>query len=1576
MRKGMKGKNLLLLLVAGLLFSVSASITDDVLAVRDGRAAAVRPGVWHADLNKARAYAVANGLPLVAVWSNGDECAHCVAFENCIMSPAFRHWMVDSGIVFYFGVRNDGPYGPTPDGQEGYHGSSFYWCCMNQNATMAWPYVRVYWPKGGVDVAHSGSWYDGEDLGKVMRCSYTDNRTDLANFVAPGDYATYNPGGRRIVSVLVGTRTATAVMPVGGGVADGGLLNGFDANTYAGGEFGFTYLSPYKDGGAQIERGTDLTALVVPLTRKNASAQAKAAYNWLRTVYPNGHAETNRVDWAVGAAATSASVKLDKAWLTGASGVVRLELYSDRVELKGTSSIWIVDKVPNSPSNPLFVGERTKDSLGWGEWTMDVNVAMQKTAAAGGSAGNAYTLVLCGGELWCPDCAKTDKNLFDREEFKNWATNTHKVALVVIDIPNSSASNGPDGTSACLLTSVIGQPSTTWLNATGKGVEGTYQCGVAYQTRHGVTAAQAAEIYARNKTYAAGLLNKLIPTNPYRPGVPTIYALRPDGTIAGRIAEFASKSPTAWNANYLTRLEELIALVDEEDEELKNGRCGTSNPVISGTSKRGVAGTLSLADEADVYRLNAQKDSDLMLTVSGTAAARVEVSVLDGSDTAVVAATTNSLAEGIALSCTLPSSNCYVRIATADANFFKAAKAGSTVAEYTLKSDSVVVAGEVMATLEVDCTGGCQDLGDSATNVWIKLERGVQYKFTGLDMDNAVNTAALTYDAGTGLFTTKVEGRTKLVLLPNEGGKVVFGYQRWMAGAIEFYPKAQTVKERGDTEDHDYLYAISLRRTGGVSGWGGVRISLVPEKSTRSADSYVWNDEGRTFVWAEGDDGIQTATVKVKADTHADGTTKLTFKMTPLPDDGEGHACTAAVDEEEEFVLTIIDDDEANPGRAALATAAGADIPASRTVVAKGGTVGYTLGLKRFDGSDGPLEVKVVADGTTELASASWATREGEEKEVTVSFDLPAYVEGGANKVSVSVVGVDGAKVVPAKKYLTINLIPDDAAMFSASALPVYDLTRYAAHGAVTMELDGATIKGGSEVEVVKLSGSVAPGLTWSGLIGASYCSPGTPGLEITGTPTQGGTYTAVFQVVQDGVAGGTVQVTMTVADPVEPPDSETEALNPYLATTRTVSDIMVVDIDKERLIGLLTVTIPRNGRLSGKYRSLDGTTVSLLSTEWDSCSAGGDFTATMTGVQDDAYTAVVTAKADGTVKVDFTDPSDAFASDKLACLPRTSLWESGAGAVAWQGYYTVSLPFMKQSEATAAFANGDGFVTLKMTDETSVKSGRMVYSGVLANGRAFSGTATLEASSDTVALLPVFADMESDVLTGVFRVDKTKKFREVEAYEDAFPYWQHSEKLKDASYDGKLAAYGCLYDPSTILKCCTDTFSTQYLTFFALPEKLVDSDKFGIRASYYPDYRPKWSTNNLAAVAVKVAAAGNGDTISLYSPDSAKREHGLTLTFNPATGLVSGQLWLDFYETATTGKRVAATYRGIVKPGWGKIPELCNTCIDEPTPQEAPFISGACFFPDTYEYEYNMQTRWLQIKRGCPFSIGIEAGQ
>lgn len=237
-------------------FAAVASVTTDLLALRAARTADVTPGVWHSDLNKARAYAEANGLPLFAVWSNGDYCSSCVAFENCVMSPAFQNWMRDSGIVFYFGVNGDN----TNDGQEGYRGTSFYWCCKNQNASMSWPYVRVWWPEGDVDECHSGTWYDGAAEGKILRCTYSDNRTDPDNFIYPGDYDTYNPGGRRIISVLVGNAAASAVMPVGGAVT-GGLLSRGDIETVGDHDWSFRPKANY----VVIDCGGRPIAAVSPL---------------------------------------------------------------------------------------------------------------------------------------------------------------------------------------------------------------------------------------------------------------------------------------------------------------------------------------------------------------------------------------------------------------------------------------------------------------------------------------------------------------------------------------------------------------------------------------------------------------------------------------------------------------------------------------------------------------------------------------------------------------------------------------------------------------------------------------------------------------------------------------------------------------------------------------------------------------------------------------------------------------------------------------------------------------------------------------------------------------------------------------------------------------------------------------------------------------------------------------------------------------------------------------------------------------------------------------------------------------
>ena len=61
--------------------TVQAGPTSTLLKKRASYNAAVTTGKWQSNFVKAKKYAVDNKLPFIAVWSNGDQCGHCVTFE-------------------------------------------------------------------------------------------------------------------------------------------------------------------------------------------------------------------------------------------------------------------------------------------------------------------------------------------------------------------------------------------------------------------------------------------------------------------------------------------------------------------------------------------------------------------------------------------------------------------------------------------------------------------------------------------------------------------------------------------------------------------------------------------------------------------------------------------------------------------------------------------------------------------------------------------------------------------------------------------------------------------------------------------------------------------------------------------------------------------------------------------------------------------------------------------------------------------------------------------------------------------------------------------------------------------------------------------------------------------------------------------------------------------------------------------------------------------------------------------------------------------------------------------------------
>ena len=105
--------------------------------------AAVQPGVWQARLSTAKSYAVKNKVPVIALWSNGNKCSHCIRFESGLTNSYFTKWMKTSGCVFVYAY-----YGDKADGTK-----IKAWCMGSQKF---YPILRVYWPTGKVDIKPMG----------------------------------------------------------------------------------------------------------------------------------------------------------------------------------------------------------------------------------------------------------------------------------------------------------------------------------------------------------------------------------------------------------------------------------------------------------------------------------------------------------------------------------------------------------------------------------------------------------------------------------------------------------------------------------------------------------------------------------------------------------------------------------------------------------------------------------------------------------------------------------------------------------------------------------------------------------------------------------------------------------------------------------------------------------------------------------------------------------------------------------------------------------------------------------------------------------------------------------------------------------------------------------------------------------------------------------------------------------------------------------------------------------------------------------------------------------------------------
>ena len=597
-----------------------------------GAAVAASPSTltgWGSDFTAATNAAAAAHRPLVLFWAN-TGCEHCEALETGVQTAAFTQWMDESGYLFCFVL---GKNGKDPDGTTVVKNFAGKAAGTANKTPSNYPYVCLYWPKA------SG----------MAAVSFTTDSAATLRSRADAFFSGYEP------------------------IPD-----------YLGGDLAFT--SEYAH--ARLEAEIGLTKYVdIPLVRDGASA-AFTATNTLTATCGGSEMQRTTVVWQKNQAARTMRVAMPEAAKAGET--ITLALLDESGKTRGRVSIFLVGEQENSTKNPLFIGERTAKTLQYGEWTMDLDVAMEKYQKEPGS----HLMAIASGSLWCPDCVMTDGHILETAAFKNWAA-ANKVILVDIDVPNFPNTTN----STCLLTKVVGRTSDGYISGRGTlaaDESQRYQSGAGYLSRHTVSDADAAKVLERNRSLIGrntlnGGWNNPDRANQNRTGIPNFFALDRNGKLVGTFETFDAIGPSEFKEAYLKRFSELIALEDADSaDDLADRSWQTTTKTYDGTST--VSGAaLSAIDLADTYKLAATSAAaeKQTVTVRGTAAdATVTVRMMSviGGEVKTLATATGTLADGVTISGVISSAGNYYLAISGDGSGALAADctAASTVAEYSV----------------------------------------------------------------------------------------------------------------------------------------------------------------------------------------------------------------------------------------------------------------------------------------------------------------------------------------------------------------------------------------------------------------------------------------------------------------------------------------------------------------------------------------------------------------------------------------------------------------------------------------------------------------------------------------------------------------------------------------------------------------------------------------------------------------------------------------------------------------------------------------------------------------------------
>lgn len=536
------------------------------------------------------------------------------------------------------------------------------------------------------------------------------------------------------------------------------------------------------------------------------------------------------------------------------------------------SFIHVVSDPGNSVENPYWLGERTAETLSFGEWTMDLDVATNMVASAAARGEKAYTLVLITGTLWCPWCGGLEKGVLNTKAFRDW-TRENKIALVQFDNPkrptNDTVSssyteetaetnrvyhvtNVPNGAGPTLLR--YDEGVSYWKGA------GIYS-GAGYLSRKGIVTAEdrkrAEAVLQRNHDlgYVGGAFCE---PGTLRSNFGCLVLLDAQGRVRGRYARHAPGMVYGTDEN-MQRLKDLLLSADEPSFFDDYASTTSLRHELGGTS----SAVLRVNERQKVFCLAGVPSSGkLKFMVETNSTHRpVTLKLLRGCELDVTRVTAENLSLGdvpCLVGVPVAESSSGVLEATVDAPgpyFLKVASFidyeetcyGQTENVISVEVSSFVTLMPVEALVTVPVT--CSTYG-----VQVDSEGGRTYKFSGF---TAESLARFFTGPVEGVYTlkSKVEGPISLDVDPSVEE---ISLCRWNPGRIAIDQADFTLFKVQRSA------MVSVTRMEGSSGAVELTLADLGTGTARKGERYVWNDA--SISWADGESGTKSFEFSMRPD--------------------------------------------------------------------------------------------------------------------------------------------------------------------------------------------------------------------------------------------------------------------------------------------------------------------------------------------------------------------------------------------------------------------------------------------------------------------------------------------------------------------------------------------------------------------------------------------------------------------------------------------------------------------------------------------------------------------------------------